>query len=223
MNHSKTRHTRRPIEWRPPALQSAAEMEAYDRYEQWDFITRVFRLSRPRPVPRRLKRHAVWRILINLGLQGALAHILHGGPPPGMVKFVLAIARELRGKNASSVRTEKEIVSRLEPDPRLLSELGRVLALLFKEGGWLEVQLVLLRIQPPTFSQDAELQELWMEALKEAILFERCGFVVAQCAHGRHYYVSDDPRRKDCPEHRLAGQQARWRKRHPRWKRGGSP
>ncbi len=218
MKRSKTRHPFHAVEWRPPAEQNAAEAEAQERAEHWDFVSKVFRLSQPRPVPRRLKRHTVWRILVNLGQTGAVAHILNGGPPPGMARSVLALARELRAKNIPGIRSQKEIESSLEPDPRLLPELGRVLARSFKTGGWLNVQVLLLKIQPPAFSKDVELQELWMEALKESILFERCRFVVAKCAHGQHYYVSDDPRRKDCPEHRLAGQQARWRQRHPGWK-----
>jgi hypothetical protein len=219
MKPDKTRHTQRSIEWRPPAEQSAAEAEAYERAEEWGFISRVFRLARPRPVPQRLKRHSVWRTLVNLGMSGALAHVLNGGPPPGMVKYVLEVARGLRAKTAAGVRSEKDIMSRLKADPRLIPELGHVLAWLFKTGGWLGVQFLLLQRQPPTFSHDAELRELWMEALKESILFERCGFVVARCDHGQHCYASDDLRRKDCPQHRLAGQQARWRKRHPEWKR----
>jgi hypothetical protein len=61
-------------------------------------------------------------------------------------------------------------------------------------------------------------RELLALAIRESLLFERFGWVISRCQHGDHWYVSDDKRRKDCVVHRLAGQQARWRSKHPRWK-----
>ncbi len=45
----------------------------------------------------------------------------------------------------------------------------------------------------------------------ETLLFGLAGLHLAWCAHGRHWYFADDPRRTECVDHRRAGQQARLR------------
>lgn len=49
-----------------------------------------------------------------------------------------------------------------------------------------------------------------VEFYMETLLFGLVGFHMAWCEHGKHWYFTDDRRRKDCLDHRKAGQQARW-------------
>lgn len=213
------RHHRRAIEWRPPSQRSAGEWEAFERNQDWEFIGRIFRTSRLRSIPRRLRTHPTWRTLVNLGTVGALEYLLNDGISAPVLEFGKELARILGAKPAS-----KEVIAARVNASRLTPAVGRLLAQLLEEGSWLGLQIFLLERHPLATATDSKLREMWKEALKESILFERCGFVVAWCAHKQHYYLSDDRRRKDCPWHRLAGQQARWRQRHPAWKlRRGRP
>lgn len=50
-----------------------------------------------------------------------------------------------------------------------------------------------------------------LECYFHAMLFGLAGFHIAWCSHGRHWYFTDDPRRKECLDHRKAGQMKRFR------------
>ncbi len=55
-----------------------------------------------------------------------------------------------------------------------------------------------------------------LPALLESLVFLRFGFIPLWCEHGKHGFLSDDRRREDCLEHRVAGQRARTRARNPK-------
>lgn len=93
----------------------------------------------------------------------------------------------------------------------------------FETGGWKGLQVWCLmslqeRLRTPKF-----IRNLLADGTYDSLFFEAFGFVVSRCQQGDHWYVSDDKRRKDCIAHRLAGQQARWRRRHPAWKLRDNP
>lgn len=79
----------------------------------------------------------------------------------------------------------------------------------FNQGGWKGMQLNLLWRHP--LASAAGLQsKIWKLAFMETLVFERAGCRIAWCQHKKHWFVSNDRRRKDCLEHRKAGQQVRW-------------
>jgi hypothetical protein len=100
--------------------------------------------------------------------------------------------------------------------------IGAILAQEFRDGGWTRIHLALVSPDPLGLElaehSNPEIRRMWRQALLESLVFARCGFSIAWCEHRGHYFVSDDSRRKDCSWHRLAGQQARWRREHPTWK-----
>ncbi len=85
----------------------------------------------------------------------------------------------------------------------------------FNTGGWKGFQVWCLMSLQERPSAPIFIRNLLADATYDSLFFEAFGFVVSHCQHGDHWYVSDDKRRKDCIAHRLAGQQARWRRRHP--------
>jgi hypothetical protein len=121
--------------------------------------------------------------------------------------------------------------------PHVPPQAPEVLAHAYRAGGWhaLQLELVLLEEEArltwsqgkvwdaagslvdaeewrKTFTAPAVLLTVFKFALLEALAFEQLGWDVAECLHGRHYFVRDNRRRKDCPRHASAGQKARWRK-----------
>jgi hypothetical protein len=52
----------------------------------------------------------------------------------------------------------------------------------------------------------------WMLALLEGLLFAKHRWRLWRCGHGDHWYFGDYRRKEDCPAHRRAGQQARYRR-----------
>jgi hypothetical protein len=195
---------------RAPADKFEAEMFEEER----DFLERLFRVTRPQPVPRRLRRSSVWQTVLNLGGVGALAHLLNEGTPPTFLEWSAELVKSI---GLSSKPFEK---LRTQPISGLPEGFGKLLVYMFEDSasGWKNVEFFLIRLLPFAHGKDDALREVWREALREALIFERCGFVIAWCEHRKHYYVSDNRLRKDCEWHRKAGQQARWRERHPEWK-----
>jgi hypothetical protein len=83
---------------------------------------------------------------------------------------------------------------------------GDVLRTMTPRERWGRLQTDLIQNFP-----SGTLQNHIVGALLESLVFAKYGFVPVCCSHGRHWFISDDPRRKDCPEHRIAGQKARYR------------
>ena len=54
-------------------------------------------------------------------------------------------------------------------------------------------------------------EDLQIALALEALLFDRHGWRLWRCGHGKHWYIADYHRKEDCPAHREAGQQARYR------------
>lgn len=94
---------------------------------------------------------------------------------------------------------------------------GQALRDAFKSGGWAAVQGALLWrpwLWEPLGNARSEM--FWRAAITEVLVFAHARFDLGWCEHGHHWYVRKDVRQKDCPRHKRAGQQARWR----RWARG---
>jgi hypothetical protein len=100
---------------------------------------------------------------------------------------------------------------------RLLALDGPTLVRLFEFGGWGFFQHQLL--WHPLVESNPQARRTWRLALMESLYLSRAGFLLRWCEYGRHWFFSDDPRRKDCFVHRVAGQQARWRIRDKERKR----
>ena len=81
-------------------------------------------------------------------------------------------------------------------------------------GGWKGLQFDLLWRHHSR--KDASYWFEWAVALHESLVFERVGFTIRECIHGKHWFLSDDPRRKYCPPHQRAGWQAEYRRKHKR-------
>jgi hypothetical protein len=164
-----------------------------------------------------------WPVIVNQGIIGALAILLNEGPPVVLGQFV-AWSRARGHKhigelvhslhNATFPRydgaAENPWVSLFE------GVWSRDVARTFQLGGWKLVQVELLLDSGGSMAP--VVRRLLLSAVLESLVFERFGFVISRCEHGDHWFVSDDKRRKDCVVHRLAGQQARWRDKHPKWK-----
>jgi hypothetical protein len=92
---------------------------------------------------------------------------------------------------------------------------GEALRDAFKRGGWPEVQYALLWrpwVGQRSAPGNARSEMLWRMAITESLVFVQAGFDFAQCEHGHHLYVRRDPRQRDCPRHKAAGAQDRWRR-----------
>ncbi len=178
---------------------------------------------------RRLSAKAL-RAVAERGVYGALAALLNEGP--------VAFSWDHRGRPAKP--TGAGIGAVLAPStsrvpgptlgeilapyvasraPALLTEIpqgtGQALRDAFKRGGWAAVQYALVR-RPWLRSRrplgNARSEMLWRIAIDEAFVFAQAHFDFGRCEHGHHWYVRKDVRQEDCPRHKRAGQQARWRK-----------
>jgi hypothetical protein len=136
------------------------------------------------PPARPPRRFRQW--LHRLGMEGQIAHLLNS----------LAL----------TYRTEKDLrgLHGVLPLARGLPVPPGARA----RGNWRGVEGRLRRRHQWLLIQEGQ------QAIIECKLFERYGFVALWCSHRRHYYVSDDPRRLDCPDHQQAGWKARYRERH---------
>ena len=83
---------------------------------------------------------------------------------------------------------------------------GDALGTLPPRERWGHLQADLTKSFPP-----GTLQSHIVGAMLESLILARYGFIPAWCSHGKHWFISDDRRREDCPEHRIAGQRARYR------------
>lgn len=168
-----------------------------------------------------------WRVIVNQGVIGALAILLNAGPPAVLGQFI-RWAQEVGHKSLGEFVSDLHIAK----FPRYVGDKdnpwaplfrGRSLGDLmdargaFEHGGWKLLQMELLLALSESRIALA-LRRLLSAAILESLIFERFGFVISRCQHGDHWFASDDRRRKDCVAHRIAGQQARWRQRHPGWK-----
>ena len=165
-----------------------------------------------------------WPVIVNQGIIGALAILANEGVPAELAQFVKwssarghenigPLVRDLH--NAEFPRYDAATENPWLPLLRHVR--SRDVPHTFKLGGWKVVQLLLLTEAGEPMAP--VLRRLVLSAVIESLVFERFKFVVSHCQHGDHWFVSDDRRRTDCVVHRLAGQQARWRQRHPSWKR----
>ncbi len=171
-----------------------------------------------------------WPVIVNQGIIGSLAVLLNEGVPAVFGQFM----EWVRSRNHKSLGEFVHDLHNAE-FPRYHGQEDNPFAPLFRgrlpdgmmdargafeQGGWKMLQLeLLLEFRRPRMAP--AWRQLLSSALLESLVFERFGFVVSRCQHGDHWFVCDDRRRKDCFAHRLAGQQARWRQRHPGWKLRG--
>jgi hypothetical protein len=164
------------------------------------FWALLFEAKRPR-----IRRNSPdWQELVAHGIRGALALFLNGGVAPvGPLGKTRAWRRFQESRGSIG-----DVLTRTVADVNL-SAASRGLRLGFERLGWNGLQWNLLWNVP--FEDSPELGVLWRFAFTESLAFERAGFVLARCAHGDHWFVSDDRRRTDCVVHRKAGQMARWR------------
>jgi hypothetical protein len=153
------------------------------------------RLLGERPPSRR--RKADWGELVNLGIYGMLATVLNDGIP--MPPKSQPIPRDLPGLLTHYIASQQM---------RWPVGLGQKLARIYRTWGWKSLQAALLLTPLPPASRPAR---AWRFAVLESLLFEKAHFHVLRCTHGLHFFVSDDPRRADCLEHRLVGRQTRLR------------
>jgi hypothetical protein len=89
---------------------------------------------------------------------------------------------------------------------------GQALRAEWTRGGWPALQYALIWwswVHGPLGNEP--LERVWGLAMTEVVMFDHAGFDLAECAHGRHWYVRKDVRQTDCLRHKRAGQQARWR------------
>lgn len=170
-----------------------------------------------------------WPVIVNQGIIGALAILLNKGVPAELAQLVLwsrarghenlgELTRDLHNAEFPRYRGAAE-----NPWAPLFGPVRDFIDVAdqFELGGWKMVQINLLLGAGAPMAP--AVRRLFLEAVLESLVFERFGFVISHCEHGDHRFVSDDRRRKDCAVHRLAGQQARWRRRHPGWKRRVKP
>jgi hypothetical protein len=230
--------TKRPRASRPPYKQlvrKLSNIEAY--YTAWELhvgvvLNAILDRWGQKAWERKRKPRGwdeTWPVIVNQGIIGALAILLNEGPPAVLGQLVAwsrarghqsigALVHDLH--NATFPRYDGTAENPWAPLFRRVRGFVDV-AHQFKLGGWKLVQIVLLlgaeESMPPA------VRRLLLRAVLESLVFERFGFVISHCKHGDHWFVSDDRRRKDCVAHRLAGQQARWRKRHPGRKRRVRP
>ncbi len=85
--------------------------------------------------------------------------------------------------------------------------VGTRLRTLARPQRWPRLQADLAGNFPP-----GTLHDMIVGALLESVVFARLKFMPEWCNEGKHWFISNDRRRKDCPEHRSAGQKARYRR-----------
>lgn len=85
----------------------------------------------------------------------------------------------------------------------------------FDRHGWVKVQMLLFHAVL-TYDRSSLPGLACQGALRESLLFAHHGFTIRRCLYGGHWFVSGDPRRLECPDHALAGQQKRTRAKHRR-------
>jgi hypothetical protein len=94
--------------------------------------------------------------------------------------------------------------------PFVYGQDANILPHVLLRRGWKALQGLIFSIYGTIKQREAK--EIWYEAFMESLVFERMKFCVRWCTYKKHWFLSDDPRREDCPEHRVNGQAARWRK-----------
>jgi hypothetical protein len=134
----------------------------------------------PHRISRRLKRHP---LLVRLGINGVTAQLLNGK--------VDALLRTRRRRLAAAIIY---LAGGLDP---YAGDIGR------GEPNWDEF-MDRVPLIPGVTKRD-----LYRMGF-EANLFERTGYFARWCDQGQHWYMTDDRRREDCPDHDWAGQKARW-------------
>lgn len=85
----------------------------------------------------------------------------------------------------------------------------------FERRGWVGLQMRLSGAAL-TYDRSSLPGLVCQQALQESLLFAHHGFTIRRCEQGQHWFVSDDPRRRDCRDHAIAGQQKRTRAKHRR-------
>lgn len=141
-----------------------------------------------------------WPTLVRLADSGHLTALLNDGLPlmPGLSDQA---AKRLRRRGVP-------LFTRY--DTHIPPGTGYVLARAFQRSGWKGLQATLLLLHQ--VGKDPSTDREWDQALLESLVFEQAGLDVGWCLHKQHWFIRDDQRRKDCPRHRMAGWQARFRK-----------
>ncbi len=110
----------------------------------------------------------------------------------------------------------------LNDDPNAGAPVGAKLLEAYNDHGWLGVQELLIarvaahaRHSSRKPSRSTEKENVSWAALHESALFVHHGFRIMRCDYGGHWYVSGDPRRRECPRHAIAGQRKRVRMHRP--------
>jgi hypothetical protein len=132
-----------------------------------------------------------WQVVLAGGLPNVL-HVFPGARWEGRWR-----ARDRRLLAAYGVGGELVRVKDTLPSPAIMR---------LKRGDWEGV--VSLLSQQAVDHKEPE----WMLALLEGLLFAKHGWHLWPCGHGDHWYFADYHRKEDCPAHRRAGQQARYRR-----------
>jgi hypothetical protein len=177
-----------PTDWYVPSREDAPRMEKF---------LQGHRLVRPRSMRRgwqSLSKEKK-RFVIALGIGGPLAKLLNTGKPlPPQNPKVQEYVRR-RGQHPSLI-TLVEVAELTAP---ILQ--GTILGM-HKIAGWPGVMALLAQVKANH------------DALMDAALFMRWGFVPQRCPHGGHWYFRHTVGRKPeaCPLHATAARQARWRK-----------
>lgn len=204
-------------------------------------MTTVNRVKHSTEIPKaRRRRDYFWRLLwgtktpgrgrvdrdlARLGVAGGLALLLNDG------ELLTDVASWRRGGGGASFRGDRPIRRKAETQEQILSfvhlltrlrakasggwpmqDTGTSLRRWFGKRGWRGLLMSLIWKNSIFDSPERQLRELWKLALTEALLFERSGFSVRRCEHGKHWYVGFRGDRLYCPVHQRAGWQAAWRK-----------
>jgi hypothetical protein len=178
--------------------------------------------------PRRKARSATWQLLVRLGMHGKLAVFLNDGHQDLSLMWPGAYGSRLSKRERSTQHAPSEFMREYFGLPE---GFGQKLRRVFQRGGWPPLQFFLTYGQPTDLepplspSDDAKrtwammTRYAWRDAVLESLAFARAGFDIGWCEHGQHWYVRGDVRQTDCPRHKKAGQQARWRRWAERRKR----
>lgn len=166
----------------------------------------VLQKRRRRKVGRPLKP-VWWPSLVRLADSGHLTALLNDALPlmPGL------------SDRAAQLLRRRRIPLFPRDDKYVPVGTGFVLARAFQRSGWKGIQATVLLLRQ--YSRDPSTDREWDQALLESLVFEQAGFDVGWCFHKAHWFIRDDRRRKDCTRHRVAGWQARFRKKNEQRRR----
>ena len=161
-----------------------------------------------------------WTLRERLLLFPGPGQLLGRTPPPPRIRdeWLRRFAQALRTTPAAPQPGVGSVLAgtRAVPRSRLVIPKGTDQTLLdvFRRHGWAGVYVVIDERPRIRRLSKSRSEMTWRVAAAEARAFDRAGFDIAWCRHGGHWYVRPDRRQKECLHHQMAGQQARWRRKH---------